>query len=166
MSADVTFSSEEFRTLLLVRLHLPLHLDDRRCRCGELLDAFGHHRSACSRIGILGQRGLPAEICAARICREGGARVRENQFVRDLNVEIPTGDFRKIEVIANGLPFWEGKQVAIDTTVVSALTGRGLSRGRKAGQALRQTKKYKENKYHEIVKNERCRLVVMTFEVA
>ena len=50
-SPETTFSAEEFRTLLLVRLHLPLHLDARFCKCGELLDVYGHHRSACSRVG-------------------------------------------------------------------------------------------------------------------
>ena len=58
----------------------------------------------------------------ARSCREAGARVKENQLLRDLNIVAQADDQRKIEVIANGLPFWGGKQVAIDT-VVSALTG-------------------------------------------
>ena len=39
-----TFSAEEFRTSFLVRLHLPLHMDGRFCKCGELLDVHGHHR--------------------------------------------------------------------------------------------------------------------------
>ena len=33
-SQETTFTSEEFRTLLLVRLHLPLHVDERVCKCG------------------------------------------------------------------------------------------------------------------------------------
>ena len=45
----------------------------------------------------------------ARICREAGARVKENQFLRDLNVTVPISDNRRIEVIANGLPLWGGK---------------------------------------------------------
>ena len=64
----------------------------------------------------------------ARICREAGAREKENQLLRDLNIVAQADDQRRIEVIANGLPFWGGKQVAIDTTVVSALTGRGVAR--------------------------------------
>ena len=75
-----TFSAEEFRTLLL-----PLHLDARFCKCGELLDVC-HHRSACSRVGLLKPRGTLAEVCMARICREAGARVEENQLLRDLNI--------------------------------------------------------------------------------
>ena len=56
--------------------------------------------------------------------------MKENQLVRDLNVEIALPDSRKIEVIANDLPFWGDKQVAIDTTVVSALTAKEEARKR------------------------------------
>ena len=112
------------------------------------------------------KRGSPAEVCAAKICREGGARVRENQFLRDLNAEVASIDGRRIEVIANGLPLWGGKQVAIDTTVVSAMTGTGQARSDKPGQALQDAKRRKEIKYPELVKNNRCHLLVMGFEVA
>ena len=101
-SQETRFTSEEFRTLMLVRLHLPLHVDERVCKCGQPVDVFGHHRSACSRIGLLKPRGTPAEVCMARICREAGARVKENQLLRDLNVIVPADDQRRIEVIANG----------------------------------------------------------------
>ena len=171
---DTTFTPERFRTLLLVRLRRPLGLVGRRCRCGVVLDPFGDHRSACARVGLLGPRGAPAEVMAARVCREGGARVRENQFLRDLNVAVPAGDTRKIEVIANGLPFWGGIQVAVDTTVVSALTGAGLPRSQRPGKALLDAKRDKERTYPELVAGEpphaeaqvgRCRLLVMAFEV-
>ena len=132
-SPETTFTAEEFRTLLLVRLHLPLHVDDRFCKCGARLDVFGHHRSACPRVGLLKLRGTPAEICVARICREAGARVKENQLFSELNTVVPVTDQRRSEVIANGLPFWGGKQLAIDTTVVSALTGQGVGPGHPRG---------------------------------
>ena len=163
---ETTFSAEEFRTLLLVRLHLPLHLDARFCKCGELLDVYGHHRSACSRVGLLKPRGTPAEVCMARICREAGARVKENQLLRDLNIVAQADDQRRIEVIANGLPFWGGKQVAIDTTVVSALTGRGVARGRRQGQAIHEAEQDKRRRYPELLTGTRCHFLVMAFEVA
>ena len=147
-------------------MHLPLHFDDSKCKCGALLDAYGYHRSACSKTGLLTTRRASAEVCAARICREGGARVRENQLVRNLNVTVPADDTRKIEVIASGLPFRGGKQIAIDTTVVSALTGQGAARGRSEGHALKEARKVKERRYHELVESQRCRLLVMGFEVA
>ena len=74
----------------------------------------------------------------ARISREAGARVKENQLLRDLNIVVPVTHQRRIEVIANGLPFWGDMQLAIDTTVVSALSGRGVARGRWDGQAIHE----------------------------
>ena len=152
--------------LHLVRLHLPLHVDDRFCRCGARLDVFGHHRSACSRVGLLKPRGTPAEICVARMCQEAGARVKEYQLLRDLNIAVPVTDQGRIEVIANGLPFWGGKQLAVDTTVVSALTRVGVARGRWAGRAIHEAENDKRRRYHELVDGDRCHLLVMAFEVA
>ena len=163
---ETVLNPAHFRTLLLVRLMMPLHLDERFCKCGARLDALGRHRSACAKVGILAARGAPAEVCAARICREAGARVRENQLLRDLNVEVPAGDTRKIEVIANGLSLWGGRQLAVDTTVVSALTGRGCARGATAGTALKEARRAKERRYPELVSADRCKLVVLGFEVA
>ena len=134
--------------LLLVRLHLPLQVDSRRCGCGAMLDARGIHRSACARVGVLGVGGVPVEVAAARICRERTARAKDIQFVRDLNVVTTPDDTRKIEVIANGLPFYTGKQIAIDTTIVSTLTGAGVRRGLAAGAALKAAKRSKDYTYH------------------
>ena len=73
--------SHLFRVLLLRRLRLPLPPVSRTCRCGRLLDPFGHHRAACSRAGVLGRRGFALESVGTRICREAGARVSTNVFV-------------------------------------------------------------------------------------
>ena len=40
-------------------------------------------------------------------------------------------DDRRIEVIANGLPLWNGAQLAVDTTIVSPLTAAGEARSRR-----------------------------------
>ena len=74
------------RALLLRRLRLPLPLSVRSCRCGRPLDALSHHRAACATAGVLGRRSWALESAAARVCREGGARVRPNVFVRDLDL--------------------------------------------------------------------------------
>ena len=58
--------SHLFRVLLLRRLRLPLPPVSRTCRCGRLLDPFGHHRAACSRAGVLGRRGFALESVGAR----------------------------------------------------------------------------------------------------
>ena len=68
------------------------------------------------------------QMAAARICREAGAVVAMHTLVRDLNVGSVPGDDRRIEVIANGLPLWGGMQLAVDTTLVSALSSTGAPR--------------------------------------
>ena len=115
-------ASHLFRVLLLRRLHLPLPLSSRSCRCGRPLDARGHHRTSCPTSGVLGRRGFALESAAARVCREAGARVRTNVFVRDLDL-LPQGvpDQRRLEVVAEGLPLFHGAQLAIDTPLVSPL---------------------------------------------
>ena len=51
--------SQTFRILLLRRLRQPLPLTEHSCRCGRLLDSFGHLRSACLVAGVLWTRGFP-----------------------------------------------------------------------------------------------------------
>ena len=105
-----TIPSAELRVLLLRRLHLPIPLAARRCRCGPPLDQHGHHRAACSTCGVSRQRGKPLEKAAARVCREAGARVAENVLLQDMNIAgISSRDGRQIEVVANGLPLWGGR---------------------------------------------------------
>ena len=61
--------------------------------------AFSEHADA---------RGAALERAAARVCREAGARVATNVFLRDMNVDVPLANGRRIEVLANGLPLWQG----------------------------------------------------------
>ena len=51
---------------------------------------FGHHQSACVVLGVLGRRGAALESVAVRVCREAGARVSTNVFVRDLDIAMFT----------------------------------------------------------------------------
>ena len=50
----------------LVVASFALPFTARRCRCGRLLDSYGHHRAACA-VGVLGRRGFVLETAAARI---------------------------------------------------------------------------------------------------
>ena len=79
--------------------------------------------------GCWGLRGFAVESAIARICREGGARVSMNVFVRDL-VLGPFNhlDGRRLEVVADGLSLFGGAQLANDTTLVSALRRDGKGR--------------------------------------
>ena len=56
---ETTFAPQPFRLLLLRHPRFAVPLSARWCRCGRPLDCRGHHRSACSRAGILGYRGCP-----------------------------------------------------------------------------------------------------------
>ena len=58
---------QPFRILLSRRLHLPLPLFHRTCRCGRQFDVFGHHRAACPKAGVLGKRGFPLERSSASL---------------------------------------------------------------------------------------------------
>ena len=92
------------------------------------LDPFGDHITACSRAGVLRSRAIPLEVAMARVCREAGARVATNVFLRDMNLDAAITDARQIEVVANGLPMWNGAQVAVDTTMGSFVCADGSAR--------------------------------------
>ena len=165
---ETTFTVERFRCLLLFRLQLPLPLAAAKCRCGQWLDTRGRHRAACSTVGILAKRGAPLEVAAARVCSEAGARVSKNVFVRDMNVTVSPTDTRKIEVVANGLPLYGGAQLAVDTTLVSPVRGDGRPRAGaqwRPAVAIRDAERSKTVRYHELTGENRCRLVVLAFEV-
>ena len=166
---DFAYPSHLFRILLLRRLRLPLPLFARTCRCRRTFDSLGDHRAACAQSGVLRSRGGPLERAAARVCREAGARVTTHTRLADLNVQhVQHIDDRRIEVIANGLALWGGAQLAVDTTLVSPLTRAGEPRrraGRFAGAALTDARKAKARAYPELLRNSRCRLVVLGIEV-
>jgi hypothetical protein len=159
----------ELRILFLRRLHLPLPLSIRQCSCGNQLDEYGDHRCACSTCGVLRTRAKPLEKAIARVCREAGARVVENAFLRDMNLNgISNRDQRQIEVLAIGLPLWRGMQLAVDTTLVSPVRRNGMPQPgteNNDGCWLLEARRRKERKYHELLNSRRCRLVVVALEV-
>ena len=107
------------------------------------------------------------ESVAARICREAGGRVSTNVFV-DL-MEPGVADGRRLEVVVNGLPLFGGSQIAVDTTLVSALHCNGTPLRRAAGEdgvALTAAALRKSRTYPELVgPRARARLLVMGVEV-
>ena len=87
---EYTVPPHLLRVLLLERLALPLPVTEARCSGRrEPLDLQGHHLAACPRTGRLMKRATPTERMLARICREAGARVRYNAFLRDMKVHVP-----------------------------------------------------------------------------
>ena len=104
--------------LLLRRLRLRLPLSYRSCPCD-------HPWPPCSVLYFWGPRKRSA---AARACREAGVRVSANVFARDMDLAPLQGvDGRIFEVVADGLPAFQGAQLAIDTTLVPLLRGDGAA---------------------------------------
>ena len=151
-------------------LALALPLSSRNCRCGRPLDCLGHHRSACAVAGVLGRRGFVVVSAIDRICREGGARVSMNVFVRDLDLgPFNHLDGRRMEVVADGLSLFGGAQLAIDTTLVSALRRDGTARegaANRNGVAIRSAHRRKDRTYPVLAgAGRRARLVILAGEV-
>ena len=94
-SFDTRLEPHLFRVLLLRRLRLPLPPTVHLCRCGRLLDSFGHHRAACAQGGLLARMGFAVEIAAAKVCREAGARVSSNIMVRDVDLPATASIWRQ-----------------------------------------------------------------------
>ena len=70
--------------------------------------------------------------------------------ITDLNIPAPCRlDERRIEVIANRLPLWNGAELAVDTTLVAPLTSTGQPRrrGRYAGAALHEARQKPRNRF-------------------
>ena len=67
-----------------------------------------------------------------------------NLFVRNTDLGLPrAGDNRRLEVVVYGLPLFNGRQLAVDTTLVSTLRGNGEPRRGAAdhdGVALREAR--------------------------
>lgn len=160
--------AEQFRVLLLRRLRLPLPPTPRLCRCGGALDPLGDHRAACPTAGVLVRRAAALERAAAAICREAGARVATNVFLRDLNIGTPLTDGRRLEVVANGLPGHQGAQVAVDVTLVSPVARDGTARARCAAEpgaaAADAAARKRRETYPEFAQAPRARLAVLALE--
>ena len=75
-------------------------------------------------------------------------------FKRDLNLDVPPTDGRRIEVVANSLVLWQGAQIAVDTTLVSPLQRDGQpprpGADARPGLALTQAAARKRRTYPEL----------------
>ncbi len=96
--------------------------------------------------------------------------MRRNTLVRDLNVpNVSLNDTRRIEVIADALPFHSGAQVALDATLVSPLSRTGEPRFHSDvvdGAVLEEARRKKEeDTYRDIASSGRCRFITCGMEV-
>ena len=121
------------------------------------------------RQGATGARvfSTPIERVLARVCREAGARVRFNAFLRDMNIGVGANDGRRIEVLAQDLPCFGRAQLAVDATLRCALARTGEPHPRAAdedGAVLAQARHDKETRNPELINSRRCRLIVVAIE--
>ena len=79
-------------------------------------------------------------------------------------VPVDVLDDRRVEVIANGHPVWGRAPPLFQRWTHLAGRVRVYHR-RVEGAALRIARRAKERAYHELVFSDRCRLVVLAFEV-
>ena len=73
-----------------------------------------------------------------------------------------------LDFAATSLPVWGGAQLAIDTTLVAPLTSNGQPRRRRGafqGAALHDARLRKSRAYPELLRFNRCHLVVLALEV-
>ena len=163
-----TIPPQLFRVLLLERLQLLLPVTEVTCEgCHSALDARGRHRAACTLSGRVKKRATPIERVLARVCREAGARVRFDAYLRDMNVDVVASDGRRIEVLAQDLPCCGGAQLAVDITLRCVLTRTGEPHRNAAdvdGAVLVNARRDKEAKYPELVASRRCKLIVVGIE--
>ena len=86
-----------------------------------------------------------------------------------MDLGVPVGDSRRLEVVVDGLPLRGGAQLAVDTTLVCALHEDGRPRRRAAefdGVALQAAERKKFTTYRELVGPcSRAKLVLLAVEV-
>ena len=115
-------------------------------------------------VGVLGRGGFAVESAAARVCREAGGRVSVNVRVQDMDMAHPH-DNRRLEIVVDGLPLYQGAQLAVDTTLVSVFRRDGVPRQQAAthdGAALFAARRRKERVFPELTgEMGRTRLVVL-----
>ena len=113
------------------------------------------------------KRAAAPEQALARVCREAGAVVKCNVFLRDLSVGVSASDGRRLEVLAQGLPCRGGRQLAVDVTLRTVLRADGTPQPRAAtvdGIVATRARQDKEDAYPELVAARRCALVVVAIE--
>ena len=118
------------------RLRAPLPMAARNCnagrrtKCKRRLDAYGDHWASCMGSGRIQRRTKPLEHVLRKIFKEAGANVEKNPvFLRDTLVPgISQKDERQIEIVAKGLPFFNGGTICCDATMASPLDGWGHPR--------------------------------------
>ena len=124
-------------------------------------DSVGQHRSP------------PTCVQSFRKTQDAGAGAREDlgpglpRTRSNMNLAVAANDDTSIEVLASGLPLFFGAQLAVDITVRSALAADGTPQtgaARVDGAVCTRARVDKERTYTELLRGDRCRLVVVALE--
>ena len=94
--------------------------------------------------------------------------MQQNTLLREFNLEANVPDARKLEVLADNLPLWNGAQLAVDATLVSPVRANGEAYSRAAvknGVKLKVARARKKQKCPELLNSRRCRLMVTAMKL-
>ena len=97
--------------------------------------------------------------------QRGRTRVKFNAYLRDMNVNVRAADERRIEVLAQDLPCFNGVQ--LDITLLGVMSKDGQPHPQAAdvdGIVVDHARRDKEAKYPELVASGRCQLVALAIE--
>ena len=161
-SKATRLEAQPFRVFLCRRLHLPLPLSMRTCRCGRQLDMFGHHRGGIGEKGAFLWRWL-LNKCAVQRGPACPLTSLSATWIW-LSSTISTDNVWRLRQMGSLL--WQGAQLATDTTLVSPLRHDGSGRPRAADHNEAALDDRKERTYLELSGDGgRARLVVLAAEV-
>ena len=168
---EFSLSPIRMQVALRRRLRWPLPGAPSKCNglhCRGCMDRLGDHWASCNRSGKLLRRSRPIERTWARVFREAKARVKENVLLRDtLLPGIAAHDGRKLEIIATGLPLFNGVPLGVDASIVSPLHADGtvwLGADMKNGVAISRAEADKAATYPELIDSDELRLVTVACE--
>jgi len=168
-SEETQLKPLRLNVILRRRLRLRLPFGQRFCRCGAELDPYGDHLAACPKSGLLKRRAMPQERTWRRIFTEAGAVVQKNQKLADMKLAgVSPMDDRQVEIMATGLPLYQGLPLVCDASLVSPVKANGIPRPRAAhepGIAIANIEDVKATTYPELVSSTQCKFLVLAGEV-
>ena len=153
---------------------MPITADQERCEartCQAALDAYGYHRSACTRTGRIHARHTAAILPWRQIFIEAGYRIRAERLIRDTHIPTHPRDQRRMDLVAapgsRAVGARRGVALFADITVVGVHTKRGEARPSAAttdGGVLAQAIATKRLKYADVVASREAALLVLGCE--
>ena len=168
-------NNQILQVLLRRRLGLPISAVPGHCEgqsCCAALDAFGFHRTCCSRTGRLHGRQAAGLGPWRQVLGEAGYRTRAERMMRDTNIPVRPDDNRRMDIVAapgaRGPGAHNGRTLLCDLTITSPLTRTGAARPGSAsanGRALRAAILKKRSTYSDVSSSGVAALLVLGCEV-